>query len=158
MEYKRDPEVSALPRERRLNMRLMAFWWDKRADRRFPRAEDFNPEELNDVWTHCFKLRPEEPSERSSFQYVGDTLAETSGVTSSEITVGQLGENTLLEHATRNVSEVLRQQVPVVRSGEFVDRNGDTVLYRSILLPVSEDEDTIDCVVGGARCKVKRAV
>ena len=156
MEYKRDLEQIALPRERRLNMRLMAFWWDRRADRRFPSIEDFDPEELSDVWTHCFTLTPKEPCDRSAFRYVGDTIAAASGLTETEITVDHVSENSLLDHATRNVDEVLAQQVPVIRSGEFVNEDGETVMYRSILLPLSHDQETINCVVGGARCKIKR--
>jgi len=156
MEHKRDTEESSLPRERRLNMRLMAFWWDKRADRRFPSVEDFDPQELNDVWTHCFTLHPKDPFEQSAFHYVGDSIAAASGLSSAQITVDKLGENSLLDHATRNVGEVVTQRVPVIRSGEFVNEDGETVMYRSILLPLSQDQATIDCVVGGARCKVKR--
>ena len=156
MEYKRDLEETALPRERRLNMRLMAFWWDKRADRRFPSAEEFDPQELSDVWAHCFTLQPQDPFEQSAFHYVGDSIAAVSGVSGAEITVDELSENSLLKHATRNVGEVLKQQVPVIRSGEFTNEKGEAVMYRSILLPLSRDQDTIDCVVGGARCKVKR--
>ena len=156
MEYKRNLEQIALPRERRLNMRLMAFWWDRRADRRFPSVEDFDPEELSDVWTHCFTLTPEEPCDQSAFRYVGDTIAAASGLTQTEITVDHVSKNSLLDHATRNVNEVLAQQVPVIRSGEFVNEDGETVMYRSILLPLSQDQETINCVVGGARCKIKR--
>ena len=156
MEYNRDPVQRALPRERRLNMRLMAFWWDKRADRRFPSAKDFDPQELSDVWTHCFTLQPQEPCEKSAFHHVGETIAAMSGIDGAEITVDAISENSLLDHATRNVGEVLTQQVPVISSGEFVNEEGETVMYRSILLPLSQDQDTIDCVVGGARCKVKR--
>ena len=156
MEYNRDPVQRALPRERRLNMRLMAFWWDKRADRRFPSAKDFDPQELSDVWTHCFTLQPQEPCEKSAFHHVGETIAAMSGIDGAEITVDAISENSLLDHATRNVGEVLTQQVPVISSGEFVNEKGETVMYRSILLPLSQDQDTIDCVVGGARCKVKR--
>ena len=156
MEYNRDPVQRALPRERRLNMRLMAFWWDKRADRRFPSAKDFDPQELSDVWTHCFTLQPQEPCEKSACHHVGETIAAMSGIDGAEITVDAISENSLLDHATRNVGEVLTRQVPVIRSGEFVNEEGQTVMYRSILLPLSQDQDTIDCVVGGARCKVKR--
>ena len=156
MEYRRDPEERALPRERRLNMRLMAFWWDKRADRRFPSAEDFDPQELSDVWAHCFTLQPQDPYEQSAFHYVGDSIAAVSGISGAEITVDELSENSLLNHATRNVGEVLKQQVPVIRSGEFMNEKGETVMYRSILLPLSRDQETINFVVGGARCKVKR--
>ncbi len=137
-------------------MRLMAFWWDKRADRRFPSAKDFDPQELSAVWTHCFTLHPQEPCEQSAFHHVGETIAAMSGIGGAEITVGAISENSLLDHATRNVGEVLTRQVPVIRSGEFVNEEGQNVMYRSILLPLSQDQDTIDCVVGGARCKVKR--
>lgn len=156
MEYRRNLEEIALPRERRLNMRLMAFWWDRRASRRFPSVEDFDPEELSDVWTHCFTLAPQEPCDQSAFQYIGDTIAAASGLTESEITVDRVSKNSLLDHATRNVGDVLAQQVPVIRSGEFVNEDGETVMYRSILLPLSQDQKTVDCVVGGARCKIKR--
>ena len=154
--HKRVSEHGALPRERRLNMRLMAFWWDKRADRRFPSVEDFDPEELSDVWTHCFTLKPQDPYEASVLDYVGDSLAAISGLSDPEVTVDKVCENSLLDYATRNVPEVLSQQVPVIRSGEFVNQEGETVMYRSILLPLSQDQESIDCVVGGARCKVKR--
>lgn len=156
MEHKRDTENNVVPRERRLNMRLMAFWWDKRADRRFPSVEDFDPQELSDVWTHCFTLHPQDPFEQSVFRYVGDSIAAGSGINGAEITVDKLGENSLLDHATRNVGEVLTQQIPVIRSGEFVNEEGETAMFRSILLPLSQDQATINCVVGGARCKVKR--
>ena len=156
MEYKRDLEKTALLSERRLNMRLMAFWWDKRADRRFPSAEDFDPQELSYVWAHCFMLKPQDPCEQLAFHYVGDSIAAVCGITGAEITVDELSKNSLLDHATRNVGEVLKQQVPVIRSGEFVNEEGETIMYRSILLPLSQDQDTINFVVGGASCKVKQ--
>ncbi len=64
---------------------------------------------------------PQDPFEQSVFRYVGDSIAAGSGISGAEITVDKLGENSLLDHATRNVSEVLTQQVPVIRSGEFVN-------------------------------------
>ncbi len=135
-------------------MRLMAFWWDRRADRRFPSIEDFDPEALSDVWGHCFTLDPREPCEASAFRYVGDSIAAQSGLADSEISLDQVASNTLLDHATRNVKDVIAQRVPVIHSGQFVDTDGATVMFRSILLPLSTDQTSVDCVVGGARCKV----
>ena len=108
---------------------------------------------LSDVWRHCFTLDPREPCEDSAFRYVGDSIAAQSGLTDSEITLDQIGSNTLLDHATRNVSDVIAQRVPVIHSGQFVNADGATVMFRSILLPLSTDQKAIDCVVGGARCK-----
>ena len=58
MKLERNAETRALPQERRLNMRLMAYWWDCRRDRRFPTLDDVVPEDLSDVWPNCFVLRP----------------------------------------------------------------------------------------------------
>lgn len=138
-------------------MRLMAFWWDRRADRLFPSVEDFDPEELSDVWGNCFTLNPRDPCEKSAFRYVGDTIGAQSGVGDSEITLDKISKNSLLDHATRNLNQVLTQHVPVIHSGEYVNEDGDTVMFRSILLPLSKDQDAIDCVVGGARCKIVKS-
>lgn len=151
MEYTRARASITVPRERRLNMRLMALWWDRRAESRFPSIADFDPDDLSDIWRHCFTLDPREPRERSTFRYVGDAIAAQSGVADSEITLDQVAANSLLDHATRNVDEVLSQKVPVIRSGEFVNDDGATVSFRSILLPLSGARDSIECVIGGAR-------
>lgn len=154
MEHEEDPEGITLPRERRLNMRLMAFWWDRRAARRFPSVEDFDPAELSDVWCHCFTLHRHDPCGQCEFRFVGETIAEMSRLADTEITVDEVTKNSLLDHATRNIEQVLAQQVPVIHSGEFVNEAGERVMFRSILLPLSADQVAIDHVVGGARCKI----
>ncbi len=155
---KRDLEQRAALRERRLNMRLMAFWWDRRGDRRFPSLEDFDPEALADIWPHCFSLVAHDPPQKSVFRFIGDAVAETLSGVEGKITIDGLTKDSLLDHATRNIDEVLEQRVPAVTSGEYFDPAGNAIVYRSILLPFSSDQETIDSVVGGARCKVKRAV
>lgn len=155
MTYKRNLDQRTLPLERRLNMRLMAFWWDRRADRHFPTLEDFDPEALSDVWNHCFTICPAADRGKSAFKFVGDTIARASGIEEKPSSVEQIRENCLLDHATRNLDEVLTQKVPVIRSGEFENEDGQTIMFRSILLPLSEDQTNVDHLVGGARCKVK---
>lgn len=153
MILERNAETRALPQERRLNMRLMAYWWDNRGARRFPTICDFVPEELGDIWANCFTLRPAEPQEKSQFRYIGEMIAKFAGAQQSPATVDQVPPETLLDHATRNIGEVMGQKVPVIRSGSFLDPQGNTLVFRSILLPLSSDQETIDCLVGAARCK-----
>ncbi len=144
-------------RERRLIMRLMACWWDRKSDRRFPTLEDFDPEALADIWPNCFTLVAHDPPQKSVFRFIGTAVAESLGNTEGKITIDSLTKDSLLDHATRNIDEVLEQRVPVVTSGESFDPGGNAIVFRSILLPFSSDQETIDSVVGGARCKIKRA-
>jgi hypothetical protein len=157
MNEKRDLEERTALRERRLNMRLMAFWWDRRGSRRFPTLEDFDPDSLADIWSHCFSLVAHDPPRKSVFRFIGKTVGESLGNTEGKITVDGLTKDSLLDHATRNIDEVIEQRVPVVTSGEYFDPGGNAIVYRSILLPFSSDQETIDSVVGGARCKIKWA-
>jgi hypothetical protein len=157
MSEERDLEQRMLLHERRLNMRLMAFWWDRRSNRRLPTLKDFDPETLADIWPHCFTLVSRDPPQKSVFRFIGDAVAESLSGAEGKITVDSLTKDSLLDHATRNLDEVLEQKVPVVTSGEYVDPRGNAIIYRSILLPFSSDQETIDSVVGGARCKIKRA-
>ncbi len=144
-------------REQRLIMRLMAFWWDRRGNRRFPTLEDFDPEALADIWPHCFTLVVHDPPQKSVFRFIGNSIAESMSGAEGKITIDSLTKDSLLDHATRNIDEVLDQRVPVVTGGEYFDPRGNAVVFRSILLPFSSDQETIDSVVGGARCKIKRA-
>ncbi len=150
MNEKGDLEQRTLLRERRLIMRLMAFWWDRKSDRRFPTLEDFDPEALSDIWPHCFTLVAHDPPQKSVFRFIGNAVAESLGNTEGKITIDGLTKDSLLDHATRNIDEVLEQKVPLVTSGESFDPGGNAIVYRSILLPLSSDQETIDSVVGGA--------
>ncbi len=144
-------------RERRLIMRLMAFWWDRKSDRRFPTLEDFDPDSLADIWSHCFTLVSRDPPQKSVFRFIGKAVDDSLSGAEGKITIDSLTKDSLLDHATRNIDEVLEQRVPVVTSGEYFDPGGNAIVFRSILLPFSSDQETIDSVVGGARCKIKRA-
>ena len=44
----------------------------------------------------------------------------------------------------------LSKRVPISRSGDFVNAEGITCLYRSILLPLSGDQKSIDYLLGAA--------
>jgi hypothetical protein len=157
MNGKRDLEQRTLLHERRLNMRLMAFWWDRRGNRRLPTLEDFDPDSLADIWSHCFTLVSRDPPQKSVFRFIGKAVDDSLSGAEGKITIDSLTKDSLLDHATRNIDEVLEQRVPVVTSGEYFDPGGNAIVFRSILLPFSSDQETIDSVVGGARCKIKRA-
>ncbi len=153
-----EEEQHALSEETRLNMTMMAFWWDRRSECRFPTQEGFDPTMLAEVWPSCFMLVPRSPPQQSVFQYIGETIGESLGVTDGAITVDEVTKDSLLDHATRNFGEVLELKIPIFTSGEYTDPQGHTVVFRSVLLPLSSDQSNVDFLIGGARCKFKNAV
>ena len=62
-------------------------------------------------------------------------------------------ENTLAEWSVSYYREVIERGVPISRGGEFTKSDGTTVLYRGVLLPMSDDGATISGLWGAANCR-----
>ena len=143
-------------RERRLTARLMGVWWDRRGERRLPAPEDIGADQLPDLWTSCFILVLRAPPPASIFRYLGPAVAAASGLSAPPASLADLPSGSLLDFATRDLAEVLVSRVPIVSSGELAGPDGVTLVFRSVLLPMSRDQEAIDQVIGGARCKILR--
>ena len=147
--------IQAPPSERRLVLRLLDYWRRVTAERRWPRPGDFYPAALPDLWRFCFliDLTGTDRGGERTFSYIGDFHREMYDLDMIGTAVAKADPNILLSRATSYIDEVLERQVPVTCGGRFVDRRGYGVLYRSILLPLSNDNDTITAILGAANCQ-----
>ena len=135
------------PEERRLVLRLLAYWDDLRNDRDYPRADDIDAGTIGDDWAQCFLLRLTGASlGESRLLHVGDGLLGDLP-DGSPATLGQVPETALLHHAAGFGAQTLAKGVPVSLGGEAALSDGKT-LFRSILLPLSNDGATIDHLLG----------
>lgn len=140
------------PQERRLVLRLLAYWDDLRDERPFLQVSDIESAVIGEDWAHCHILRISEPLERSEFLHIGQELMADLP-TGWSGTLGDCPTNSLLYHASNYLDRVLAKRVPVSLGGQG-KRGGQAVLYRSILLPLSKDGKRIDHVLGGANSRV----
>ena len=67
--------------------------------------------------------------------------------------VAEVPENSLAGKSASFHREVVEKAVPISRGGEFVKPDGSTVLYRSVILPMSDDGETISGLLGAANCR-----
>ncbi len=139
--------------ERRLTMRLLNYWQELRGVRRFPSLGDINPEAVGDIWENCYVLDVGTTSRDPMFSYLGQRLAKLSGVYIRGNSLADLENGTLLDQATRHVPEVLETCAPVTSEDEFIRYDGVTIIYRSIVLPLSDDQKTVSHLLGGANGK-----
>lgn len=135
------------PEERRLVLRLMAYWDDIRADDEYPAYTKINSEDLGDDWPHCFTLSVGSPPIASRFEHLGEIYRPGLPERGVE-TLADCPHGTLLHAATHYIDRVLHKRVPVSLGGH-AHLGPDSVLYRSILLPLSTDGHTIDYLLGG---------
>lgn len=149
-------EVSAKnPAERRLNIRLLDYWQILRGERLYPAIQDFNFDAVEGLKSCCFLLEFSDGDIDPVFRYIGDALTEDCGQNMLQKPVSEVPRHTLLTQVTDHYLQVLAHKAPIAFEAEYIDAAGDDVLYRSILLPLSSDGETIDCVVGAINRKEK---
>jgi hypothetical protein len=138
--------------ERRLVLSLLTYWRGLIGEADFPSFADLDPAAIPDMWPHCFVLDvteyPEDPIVRVAQPSIMDDAGSVIGKH-----ISALPRATLLGQAVSFTDEALRKCVPVSRGGDFVRQDGARVLYRSILLPMSDDGVTICGLFGAANSR-----
>jgi hypothetical protein len=140
-------------KERRMVLRLLEYWRDVRGTRVWPSVEGFDEETTPELWPFCFILDLAENRENPKVLRAGRTISSYVGDGLAGVRLADFEPNTLPRQAVAYIDEVLKKQVPVSRGGSFRDARGITVLYRSIVLPASEDDAKIASLVCAANCR-----
>ena len=141
--------------ERRTVHCVLVHWRDARGDGAFPSLDAVLKRDLGNIGPSIFVLRVADGEGEPAFERVGESFA---GEMPSDLTgqpVSAVPKGTLLEQAIDHYHTVLAKKFPMTTSGEFRHVQGGTVLYRSILLPLSEGRGTIDFLLGAANCRKK---
>ena len=139
--------------ERRLVLRLLSYWRELADDGQLPSFADVDPAQIPDMWANCFVLDVAGQASDPVFRTIGRELAERICADFVDKRVSDTPEGTLLHVAVSYLQEVLDKKVPISRGGEFNKPDGIRVLYRSILLPMSDDGETISGLLGAANCR-----
>ncbi len=133
--------------EKRLIWRLLNYWEQQRGDRDYPSLDDINPAAIGEIWPYCFLLDVEHYRTFPYFQYLGPGLAKYSGI----FLGGQRDWSfTLLKKAVCHFREALERGAPVLVEEELTQYDNQKLLLRSVLLPLSADQVTIDHLLGAA--------
>lgn len=141
--------------ERRLVLRLLDYWRDARNERHWPAPDDFYPAAIPDLWDYCFVIDLGGASDGAEriFSYIGDYHRRIYDLDLAGVALTDADQNTLIGRAACYVDDVMSRSVPVTYGGEFVDSRGYGVLYRSIMMPLSRDNQTITAILGAANCR-----
>ena len=138
--------------QRRLVWRLLTYWEQQRGERDFPALAEIDSQEIEEMWPHCFILDVANFRDFPYFQYLGPSLARYSGVFLS----GQDWAMTLLRKAVWHYREVLERSAPILVEEELTQYDNQKLLFRSVMLPLSDDQVKINYVLGAANGLVRR--
>jgi hypothetical protein len=140
-------------KDRRLIWRLLSYWEQRRGDREYPALGDIDPATISDIWPHCFLLDVRNYQDFPYFHYLGPSLARYSGVFLS----GQHDwSHTLLKKAVCHFREALERGAPVLVEEELTQFDNRKLVFRSVLLPLSDDQETINYLLGAANGTIRK--
>lgn len=134
--------------ERRLHLRAYAYWVSLLNGRALPAPSDLDLRSLPGVASHSLLLEFPTPAGNPILRYVGDALADESGLTAEGMLFDDVPGRSLLSRLTNRYEEIVRRRAPVSFEAEFLSLRGNPTLYRGILMPLSSDGRAIDVIHG----------
>lgn len=135
--------------EQRLIMRVLARWRELTDGRRLPRRSQIDPRTFGDDWRHCLLIDLDPRAEHSRLAFVGEALRDPSWPTFERQSIADCQKDSLLHLATSYIARVAAKGVPI-SSGGVGMHHSMPIVYRSILLPLSEGGGKIDGMLGAA--------
>ncbi len=132
---------------------MLAHWRELRGDRTFPSFEDVDPQAIPEIWVNVFVLDLAGDPDDPLFRLTGDSFAASTGSALRNIRISEVPANTLAGQSVSYYREVIERGVPISRGGEFTKADGTTILYRGVILPMSDDGATISGLLGAANCR-----
>jgi hypothetical protein len=138
--------------EKRLVFRVLAHWRELRAERPMPAPREMTAADLGADEAFSFALSIPTEGGAPRFTHIGAVFGETVDDLLGRA-LADCPPETVLAAATSCMGELLDRRVPICIGG-LARHMGRPVLFRSILLPLSSDEQRIDAVVGAANFRM----
>ena len=156
MEYGQGVEPSAkiVAGDRRLTVHLMGLWQGLRSgENSCTLAEDFFAALTEDLWADCCVVEIAADGDWVMSR-IGETIGRRSGVRAVPVRVAELPRQSVLAASVRELEIAKRTGTPILDEGETEDETGRPAVYRSILLPLADQEGRFVQFLAGARCRV----
>lgn len=139
----------------RIHEQLMEYWQTLSRGRPMPLESEVAMEDIADIWDSCFLLSVQPNS--FAYDYLGTSIIAAYG---DDLTGREITETLLYPHPPSLVNSfknVVLNGVPAIDDSEFTNSKGETVKYRSCVLPLaSSDNGKVTFLLGGMKWKAFR--
>jgi hypothetical protein len=141
--------------ERRMVVRLLHYWRDLISPKyRFPTLASVNPQTIAETWDWCYILETGPGTADPSFRFIGSGFADELIGPPDRQTVSKLGPYSLLFNACRMFELTCEKAVPVSYGGEFVNPADQPIIFRTIILPLCDDDGGFSYLMGATNYRV----
>ncbi len=143
-----------MQQEQRLTFRLLSYWNRIRTDRPLPALTDVKIHEIAEIWHFSFTIDVSKGVKEHFFQYFGPGLAQIFGEDFNGSNAAlALQESAYLSNTIGFYDKVISSKAPQSESSSFF-MEGKEVRYRSLIVPLSSDGNTVDYVMGTTNYKI----
>jgi hypothetical protein len=137
--------------ERRLILRVLHHWTEMAIAQRFPSRDNIDPWLVGNDWANCMMLMLNPDKKRFKFYVVGANLLAP-GQCLDGASIADCPDGTVLADMIKQLDRCIADAAPVVIEGATAHL-GTSVQYRAILMPLSDDGETVNGIFGAASFK-----
>lgn len=145
-------EENRMADERRLTNRMIARWSTLSQDGRLPRFDDLDINMFRRDLPHCLTVELAAEMPDSELIYIGEALRNDEWTPESRQILADYPANSLVYLAAAKIAAMMTKRAPIVFGGTGV-RDIDAILYRAILLPMTDHRNHITHLVGAINCR-----
>lgn len=150
------PSAEEITQERRLQIQAYYAWTRVAGPNPFPLACDIVADDFAGLRDHSFLIEIVDEDRPPVFRHLGDALLyDCEGVEEIE-TLADVPSLSLISRLSDHYMQCIANEAPVGFEAGFVNRIGQSVLYRGIIMPAAQGEDrTLNAVWGVINCKLE---
>jgi hypothetical protein len=134
-------------KERRMTLRLLHYWRECCGDDFYPALSDIRGEDIPHMWPHCIVLDLGDGPEDPVVRFAGPEMRADCNGDVTHKSVSALQDQTLVKEALSHLPKMTEKRVPILMGGEYSNGKGARVLYRAVLLPLSDDGENLHHVL-----------
>jgi hypothetical protein len=135
--------------ERRISATAVQYWRELAAPRRYPSRTQVTHGSAPALWDNLFIVKVGMDAADHVFEYCGAALREALGSDPTGKTVGDVLPREIVGRALYFQKAACDLMAPIDEAGRFTRASdGVEVLYRAVLLPLSEDQREANYLLG----------
>ena len=130
--------------------KLLVYWDKLRGDRLFPRENEIEQDDIEDIWQSCFLISIDDVTRRLGYRYsyLGEDLVKFFGDEDDNpdaalrlLSVGNIS-------IKQKIEEVLTGQKPVFDESEFINLKRQKIKYLACMLPLGFESGEVSHILG----------
>ena len=139
--------------DKRLANRFLNYWEGLRGDQDYPLISDLNLDHVSEFVPYTFNIDLTSDAGDPRFRFMGRQLFRDCGGDLTNQGVSRLLPQSCLARAIARRDEVVSEGKPCMIADEFINPEGNQVLFRAVMLPFSSNGETIDFIIGAINSK-----